>query len=123
MALTIIENEQVFQPLSFTRIGQSWKGDKVTNTEAQKLLRELRDWVRQYHHEDAEAFKDAIDDLESLFCRVWTEIDESLVRLKRIAHQASPTDQEHLDAALHYLNRWQDRGGKVGNVAPVSAPH
>lgn len=102
-------------PLTFERVGNSWEGAKVTNTEAKKLVREVRAWAEQIQHDDARALCDAMDDMEKLFVRVWTEIDESLQLLS--AMNGNPErDAKHLAAALKLLNRWQDRGGRIGNA-------
>ena len=120
MTSSIIPNEDIYKPLQFTRIGQTWKGDKVTNTEATKLLAELQEWAAQYHHQDAQSFKDALGDLERLFTTVWTEIDESL---QRLSLSKSHIGKGNIEDAFRYigdantmLNRWQDRGGRIGNV-------
>ena len=110
------------RPLQTTRIGETWKGEKVTNTEAMRLVKELRSWAGQFHHPEAEKLDDAIRDVEKLFVCVWTEVDEALGMLTR-SHAISATDPEtaekYRSAALSYLHRWQDRGGRIGNVSGV----
>lgn len=102
-------------PLNFERVGNSWEGAKVTNTEAMKLVSEVRKWAAQFEHDDAKALCGAMDDMKKLFIRVWTEIDESLLSLS--AMNGKPEmDAKHLADAMGCLNRWQDRGGRIGNV-------
>ena len=110
MADNIIKSEAPFKPLSFPRIGQVWRGDKVTHTEAIKLVKNMQGWAGQFNHREALALQDAMDDLEILFMRVWTEIDQSLTRIKSMRPTAK-ADKEHRDAAMHYLERWQDHDG------------
>ena len=114
MANGIIPTEMTFKPLTYTRVGESWNGSKVTNTEAKKLVSELRDWAAQFNHPDAVQLGYALQDIEKLFSCVWTEIDESLTQLSVMPHSDHP--EKNLGFALKYLNRWQDRGGRIGNV-------
>lgn len=86
-----------------------------TSNDARYLIGELKTWVNQFEHEDALTLGNALNDIERLFVRVWTEIDESLSCLsdgKRNPHRLG----ENLNAAMKYLGRWQDRGGRIGNV-------
>lgn len=91
--------------------------ERLTNTEAERLVSEIRDWAGQFQHESPDAFAlcDAMGDLQRLFVRASTEIDEALLRLKLMTLQPRQAD-EHLGIARKYLNRWQDRGGRCGNA-------
>lgn len=97
-------------------------GSKLTDREMDRLIGKLRAWVQQFNHPEALELKSAFDDLERLRVRVWTEIDESLCRLHLMASRMAregrlqEQDRDHLGAAFEYLNRWQDRGGRCGNV-------
>lgn len=104
-------------PLRFDRVGNSWEGAKVTNTEAKRIVRQVRSWAAQFDNDDAKDLCEAMDDIEKLFTRVWTEIDESLFRLTLMGRTSAPEkDVEHLAVALQLLHRWQDRGGRIGNA-------
>lgn len=121
MATEIIPEDRMptHEPLRFTPIGESWKGEKVTNTEAKQLLRELRTWARQFHHPEAQKLDDALRDVERLFVTVWTEVDEALnmLTVSRMVSKSDPERaEEYRQAAMKYLHRWQDRGGRIGNV-------
>lgn len=97
-------------------------GSKQTDREMDRLIGKLRAWVTQFDHPEALELKSAFDDLERLRVRVWTEIDESLIRLhlmeSRMAREGrlQEQDRDHLGAVFQYLHRWQDRGGRCGNV-------
>lgn len=110
---------EAHRPLQATPIGETWRGDKVTNTEAQRLLCELRAWVDQFQHPEAVSLRRSIKDLEKLFSVVWTEIDESLTLLS-LAQRVGATDparaEDYRLTAMGYLHRWQDRGGRMGNA-------
>ena len=122
MAMQIIPepSEPSVRPLDPIKIGESWRGDKVTNTEAMELVRELRSWAGQFHHPEAQKLSDGLRDVEKLFVRVWTEVDEALGMLS-LSHAVSASDpvraEEYRRSALSYLHRWQDRGGRIGNVS------
>lgn len=105
------------RPLKFTPIGETWRGEKVTTTEASRLVREVREWAEQFDNPDAHKLVEAMKGFDRLFATVWTEIDESLVRLSLAKHcHDAEKAAEHLSIAMKYLNRWQDRGGRIGNV-------
>lgn len=97
-------------------------GSKLTDREMDRLIGKLRAWVRQFNHPEALELKSAFDDLERLRVRVWTEIDESLHRLHWMEScmaregRLQEQDRDHLGAVFEYLHRWQDRGGRCGNV-------
>lgn len=118
MASSIIPtSDPIDSPLRFKRIGNSWEGDKVTNTEARRLVAEVHKWASQFHHEDVKSLCAAMDDMDKALIRVSTEIDESLSRLHLMAHQKDlQKADEHRKIAMEYLNRWQDRGGRAGNA-------
>jgi len=104
-------------------LGNSWEvGSKLTDREMDRLIGKLRAWVQQFNHPEALELKSAFDDLEKLRVKVWTEIDESLLwlhclqaRMEREG-RLQERDREHLGVVFKYLNRWQDRGGRCGNV-------
>ncbi len=97
-------------------------GSKLTNSEMSRLIGNLQAWVRQFNHPEALELQSAFDDLERLRVRVWTEIDESLIWLHslqwRMEHEGrlQESDREQLGVVFNYLDRWQDRGGRCGNV-------
>jgi hypothetical protein len=103
------------QPLRHTDMRPSWEGGKVTDTEARQLVSKLQNWVGQFNHPQARELAADLDDIERCFVRVWTEIDEALTRLMLMKADPASAD-EHLRIALSYLHRWQDRGGRIGNV-------
>jgi len=138
-------NESEFEKLKqalllpkFPELLPSHKGGKVTNTEAREIVRILKDWADKDLPNNS--IYGAAKDLEALFVRVWTEIDEALCALssfKRVLEKrapdvlvARPEDSCYvyedgrrvtgLDTAMLYLNRWQDRGGAMGNIAHTS---
>lgn len=104
-----------FAPLVTTPIGKSWEGDPLTNREARRLVNEVRTWARQFNAPDALALVDAMDGMERLLVRAWTEIDESLLRLSLVKTSTTQerSDQLRTDAMSH-LSRWNNGGG----VAP-----
>ena len=97
-------------------------GAKLTDREMNRLIGKLRSWVQQFNHPEAVELKSAFDDLERLRVCVWTEIDESLLRLHSMQarmereSRLQERDREQLGVVFKYLNRWQDRGGRCGNV-------
>jgi hypothetical protein len=95
---------------------------KLTHREMGRLIRNLQSWVQQFDHPEALELASAFDDLEKLRVRVWTEIDESLFwlhclqgRMEREG-RLQELDREQMGVAFKFLNRWQDRGGRCGNV-------
>lgn len=114
MAVATLEHE----PLRHQRLTPSWQGGKMTNTEARRIVADLRGWARQFNHEDARNLDAALEDIEALFVCVWTEIDESLTRIL-LAGEDHADREKHIAVALSYLHRWQDRGGRVGNAEPL----
>lgn len=103
-------------------LGNSWEGAKMTDRDMSRLIGRLRSWVLQFNHPEALELQGAFDDLDRLRSRVWTEIDESLHWLH--SHRSSmeregrlqERDRERLAVVFKHLNRWQDRGGRCGNV-------
>lgn len=96
-------------PLVTTPIGKSWEGDLLTNTEARRLVNEVRSWAQQFDAEDAKALVQAMDGMERLLVRVWTEIDESLLCLSSAESSNHPERAAELRArAIGYLNRWRN---------------
>ena len=97
-------------------------GSKPTDREMRRLIGNLQAWVQQFNHPEALELQSAFEDLERLRVRVWTEIDESLLwlhsmqaRMERES-RLQERDREQLGVVFKYLNRWQDRGGRCGNV-------
>ena len=116
MEMPIVEQAQDgYIPLNVTPVGNSWEGAKSTNTEARRLVAELLSWSNQFNHSEGIKLQSALRDVEKLFIRVWTEIDESLLRL--ILAAESPKNYDVYRAqSLMMLHRWQDRGGAIGNA-------
>ena len=107
---------QKIAPLTTTPVGKSWEGAPNTNREARRLVNEVRSWARQFNAADALALVDAMDDMERLLVRVWTEIDESLLclSLAESAHRTPERAAEMRANAVSYLRRWNSGG----DVAP-----
>lgn len=99
-----------FAPLVTTPVGKSWEGDPVTNREARRLVNELRTWARQFNAPDALALVSAMDDMEHLFIRAWTEISEALLCLDLAdsPHRTPESAAEMRANAVAYLRRWND---------------
>lgn len=104
-------------------LGNSWEtGTKLTDREMDRLIGKLQAWAQQFNHPEAMELKSAFDDLEKMRLRVWTEIDESLFWLHSLQWRMEregrlqECDREQLGVVFKYLNRWQDRGGRCGNV-------
>ena len=103
-------------------LGNSWEGAKMSDREMDRLIGKLRSWIQQFNHPEALELQSAFDDLEKLRLRVWTEIDESLGWLHSLQWRMEregrlqERDREQLGVVFKYLNRWQDRGGRCGNV-------
>jgi len=94
-------------PLVTTPIGKSWEGAPNTNREARRLVNEVRVWAQKFDAPDARALAAAMDDMERLFVRVWTEIDESLLCLSLAEASKCPERAAELRAqAAEYLKRW-----------------
>ncbi|KUF39088.1 hypothetical protein AS359_00550 [Comamonas kerstersii] len=100
-----------FAPLRTTPIGHSADPHSpLTNREARRLVNEVRDWARQFDAPDACALVHAMNDMERLLVRVWTEIDESVLRLHLSATASTPERAESLRReAIGYLSRWNGR--------------
>lgn len=108
-----------YRPLAYTPLGHWWlDGGKSTNTEAKRLVSELRDWAQSNDHPDAVKLDAALGDVERLFQSVWTVVDESLCQLRHA--QLSPTAAaESIEKAMRMMHRWQDRNGRIGNASFV----
>lgn len=97
-------------------------GSKLTDREMRRLIGNLQAWVQQFNHPEALELQSAFEDLERLRVRVWTEIDESLLWLHSMQDcmeregRLQERDRERLGVVFKYLNRWQDRSGRCGNV-------
>ncbi|MNF07595.1 hypothetical protein D3C80_2078120 [compost metagenome] len=74
----------------------------------------MRSWARQFNASDALALVDAMDGMERLLLRVWTEIDESLLCLSLAdSPRRTPESAAQMRAnAVSYLSRW-NTGGDV----------
>lgn len=102
---------QKFAPLVTTPVGKSWEGATLTNREARRLVNEVRDWARQFDAPDALALVFAMDDMERLFIRAWTEINESLLSLSLADSAKTPERAAEFRAnAVSYLRRWNTGG-------------
>lgn len=69
------------RPFSYTPLENLDGSERLTNTEATRLMREVMAWASQFKNENSDAFVlcDAMRDMERrLLTRVGTEIDESL---------------------------------------------
>lgn len=116
MKNSIVEQSQnAYIPLDYIPLGNSWDGSKNTDTEARRLVADLLSWSHQFNHSEGIKLQSALRDVEKLFSRVWTEIDESLLRLM-LAEKYPENSSDHRAQALMMLHRWQDRGGVVGNA-------
>lgn len=74
----------------------------VRNIETtKKLIGELKIWANTLPREIGDPLWDALDDLNNLLLRGWTEVDEALTCINQ---------------GMYYLHRWQGRNGRVGNV-------
>lgn len=108
----VAEPCQKFTPLFTTPVGRSWEGDVLTNREARRLVNEVRSWAEQFNAPDAKALVSAMDDMESLWIRVWTEISEALLCLD-LADSPSRTPERAAEMranAMRYLLRWNQGG-------------
>ncbi len=108
------------EPLQHSLMPPSWQGGKVTSTEARALVSKLRRWSGQFNHPEARELSTALEDVERCFTRVWTEIDEALSMFSQASWFRERGRTAEADEAMRvgpsYLHRWQDRGGKIGNV-------
>lgn len=103
---------QKFAPLVTTPVGKRWEGATLTNREARRLVNEVRDWAHQFDAPDARALVSAMDDMESLLIRVWTEISEAVLCLD-LANSPSRTPESAAEMranAVRYLMRWNQGG-------------
>lgn len=83
MAAALAQPRPEFQPLYTTPIGAGTDPyASLTDREARRLVDEVRSWASQFTAPDACALVHAMDDMERLLIRAWTEIDESLLRLR-----------------------------------------
>jgi hypothetical protein len=99
-------------PLATTPVGKSWEGDPLTNREARRLVNEVRSWAQQFNAPDALALVSAMDDMERLFIRAWTEISEAILCLD-LANSPSRTPESAAEMranAMSYLMRWNTGG-------------
>lgn len=70
---------------------------------AKSITADIRNWSENLPVGQARNdLRDATQMLYDLLVSGWTEVDEALGQLH---------------TAMHYLNRWQGRGGRIGNVA------
>jgi hypothetical protein len=78
--------------------------DARTIETAKDIAIAIRNWLRALPDEQArEDLKEAAHTLYELLIAGWTEVDEALCSIS---------------TGVHYLNRWQGRGGRMGNVGP-----
>ncbi|MDR3005233.1 MAG: hypothetical protein LBV14_13485 [Acidovorax sp.] len=80
----------------------------MSNREARRLVNEVRGWAGQFNAPDALALVSAMDDMERLFIRAWTEISEALLCLD-LADSPYRTPEKAAEMranAVGYLRRW-----------------
>ena len=104
-----------FAPLHTTPIdATSDPQARLSHREARQLVCEIRTWARQFNAPDAKALAAAMDDMERLLLWLWTEMDESLLRLKLAESASTPEKAAELRAvAMHFLSRWIGRKGST----------
>ncbi len=97
-----------FAPLVTTPVGKSWEGAPNTNREARRLVNEVRAWAHQFDAPDAQALAAAMDDMERLLVRAWSEISESLLCLSLAdsPHRTPESAAQMRANAVSYLRRW-----------------
>lgn len=107
----------VLRPVVFTRPRRYDRPDDAgaahTDRLMKRILHELMQWGIDNLQEDrevAETFHAAVKAVLDLQSTCWTEIDESLTRINYA--------EKLLGDSKMMLNRWQDRGGRIGNVGP-----
>lgn len=102
------------RPVVFTKPHQHGEPDGAGLPRTEKAMKAILWQLREWGHENlprgevSESFDAAVMEVERLQVTCWTEIDESLMRLK--------SAQAYIGDATEMLNRWQDRGGRIGNV-------
>ncbi|MDR2366003.1 MAG: Bro-N domain-containing protein [Zoogloeaceae bacterium] len=81
---------------------QEMTGAPRTAKTVETILDELIRWaIKEVPGEAGESLRTALEDLSGLVITGWTEVDEAL---------------STLSFAMRYLNRWQDRDGRIGNI-------
>lgn len=101
-----------FAPLVTSPVGKSWEGHPLTNREARRLVNEVRSWAGQFNAPDALALVSAMDDMERLLVRAWTEISEAVLCLD-LANSPNRTPERAAEMranAMSYLMRWNQGG-------------
>ena len=100
-----------FAPLYTTPIdATSDPQARLSHREARQLVCEIRTWARQFNAPDAKALAAAMDDMERLLLWLWTEMDESLLRLMLAESTSTPEKAAELRAvAMQFLGRWLGR--------------
>lgn len=104
-----------FVPLHTTPIDSTSDPQaRLTHLEARQLVCEIRTWARQFNAPDAQALAAAMDDMERLLLWLWTEMDESLLRLTLAESASTPEKAAELRAvAMQFLSRWTGRKGST----------
>lgn len=76
----------------------------------QKIFSELLNWgdANLPRGEVQDSFCNAVQTAANLQVSCWTEIDEALLRLTQA--------RGYVEDGIRFLNRWQGRGGRIGNV-------
>lgn len=102
-----------FVPLHTTPIDSTSDPEaRLTHREARQLVCEIRTWARQFNAPDAQALAAAMNDMERLLLWLWTEMDESLLRLTLAESASTPEKAAELRAvAMQFLSRWTGRKG------------
>ena len=103
---------QQYAPLFTTPVGKSCEGAPLTNREARRLVNEVRGWAGQFNAPDALALVSAMDDMERLLIRAWTEISEAALclDLANSPHRTPEKAAEMRANAMSYLMRWNQGG-------------
>ena len=85
---------------------------QTTNTEARRLVDEVRSWAGQFNAPDAKALVRAMDDMERLLVSAWTAL--CLLHMANRDQSTQSADKRRA-TAMAYLHKWQDRGSRMGN--------
>lgn len=89
---------------------------------AEIILSDLQKWANKqpFERETKVALINALHEVLDLLTTGTTEVDESLAALGRGLRSMRDGDQGEAETAVNvarkYLNRWQGRGGRVGNA-------
>lgn len=74
---------------------------------ARRLVNEVRSWAQQFYAKDAKALVQAMNGMERLLVRVWTEINESVLCLSSAESSNHPERAAELRTTpIGHLKRW-----------------